>query len=166
MPGTNRTLTAAALAAGLMGAVAPAASAVDTSSLTGPPAGCEVDTQRVAEETPGPFEGVGWTVGETGNLCGNLGYLFLETEGGTASSPTKVLLYHHGEQVATQPADDVRVLLGGHSDFHVALRFQEPLPEDAAHADATFATTVYAWNPFAGDGDAMPIGPLPPGIDI
>src|SRR5699024_10386701 len=84
----------------------------------------------------------------------------------TASSPTKVLLYHHGEQVATQPADDVRVLLGGHSDFHVALRFQEPLPEDAAHADATFATTVYAWTPFAGHGDAMPIGPLPPGSDI
>src|SRR5699024_4728360 len=121
---------------------------------------------RVAEETPGPFEGVGWTVGETGNLCGNLGYLFLETEGGTASSPTKVLLYHHGEQVATQPADDVRVLLGGHSDFHVALRFQEPLPEAAAQAGATCASSVYARNPFAGDGDAMPIGPPPPGIDI
>ena len=166
MSRSARTMSATALAVGLTAATAPAANAVNTDSLGGPPAGCEVDVEQVAAETPGPFEGVGWTVGEHGNLCGNLGYLFLETEGGTGSSPTKVLLYHHGEQVATQPGDTPRVLLGGHSDFHVALRIQQPPAEDEANADADYLTTVYVWNPFAGDGDVTPIGPLPPGITI
>lgn len=166
MSRSTRTLTAAALAAGLMAAMAPAANAVNTDSLMGPPADCEVDVQQVADSTPGPFEDVGWRVGEHANLCGNLGYLFLETDGGTGSSPTKVLLYHHGERVATQPGDTPRVLLGGHSDFHVALRIQQPPADDEANADADFLTTVYVWNPFAGNGDAMPIGPLPAGVTL
>lgn len=159
-----RTLSATAVAAGLLAAMAPAANAINTDSLGGPPADCNVDVEAVATATPGPFEDVGWTVGEHSNLCGNLGYLVLETEGGTVTSPTKVLLYHHGKQVATQPADDTRVLVGGHSDFHVALRFQQPPADDEANADAGYLTTVYVWNPFAGDGDATPIGPLPAGI--
>ena len=166
MSRTTRTLTATACAAGLIAAAAPVAGAVNTDSLGGPPAGCEVDVNRVAEETPGPFEGVGWTVGQHANLCGNLGYLFLETEGGTVSSPTKVLLFHHGEQVATQPGDTPRVLLGGTSDFHVALRIQQDPGPGRPNAETEYLTTVYVWNPFAGEGDATPIGPLPPGITV
>lgn len=161
-----KTTAAAALAAGLLAAAAPAASAVNTDSLMPPPADCAVDTQKIADETPGPFEGVGWTVGESGNLCGNLGYLFLETEGGTATSPTKVVLFHRGAPVATQPAADRRVLLGGHSDFHVALRIQQPPAEGEPNAAATYLSTVYVWNPFAGNGDATPIGPLPAGVTL
>lgn len=164
MSRSTRSLSAAAFAVGLMAAAAPAANAVNTDSLGGLPADCEVDVANVAEETPGPFDDEGWTVGEHSNLCGNLGFLVLETEGGTVTSPTKVLLYHHGKQVATQPADEGRVLVGGHSDFHVALRFQQPPADDEANADAGYLTTVYVWNPFAGDGDATPIGPLPAGI--
>lgn len=166
MVGTTRTLTAAALAAGLLAAGAPAATALNTDSLMPLPGDCEVDTQKIADETPGPFEDVGWTVGANDNLCGELGYLFLETEGGTGSSPTKVLLFHRGETVATQPRDDVRVLLGGTSDFHVSLKFAQPLPEDQPNVNRDYATTVYVWNPFAGEGDASPVGPLPPGIDF
>lgn len=166
MSRTTRTLSATALAAGLFAATAPAASAVNTDSLTGPPADCDVDVEQVADQTPGPFPDVGWTVGETGNLCGNLGYVFLETEGGTASSPTEVLLYHHGEQVATQPGDTPRVLLGAHSDFHVELRIQQEPEDGQANADAEYLSTVYVWNPFAGDGDATPVGPLPPGMTL
>lgn len=166
MSRTTRTLTAAACAAGLLATIAPTAGAVNTDSLGGPPADCSVDVAAVAAETPGPFEGVGWTVGEHENLCGNLGFLFLETERGTVSSPTKVVLYHRGEQVATQPGDTPRVLLGGHSDFHVALRIQQQPAEDEANADATYLTTVYVWNPFAGGGDATPIGPLPAGVTL
>lgn len=164
--GTIRTVTAAALASGLLAAGAPAAMAVNTDSVMPPPADCDVDTQRFADETPGPFPGVGWTVGANGNLCGELGYLFLETDGGTGSSPTKVLLFHRGHPVPTQPADDVRVLLGGHSNNHVSLKFQQPLPEDTPIADTSYLTTVYVWNPFAGPGDATPVGPLPPGMDF
>ncbi|KAA0918506.1 hypothetical protein [Dietzia sp. ANT_WB102] len=163
---TTRTLTATAFAAGLIAAGAPAATAVNTDSLMGPPAGCGVDVQRVAEQTPGPFPGVGWTVGKSANLCGNLGFLFLETRGGTGSSPTKVLLYHHGAQVATQPGSTPRVLLGQHSDFHVELRIQQEPPAGEPNANATYLSTVYVWNPFAGEGDATPIGPLPAGITL
>lgn len=166
MSGSIRNLSIVALAAGVMAAMAPVANGVSTDSLGGPPLDCSVDTQRIANETPGPFEGVPWTVGAHGNLCGELGYLFLETERGTASSPTKVLLFHRGQPVVTQPRDDVRVLLGGQSPFHVSLKFQQPLPEDTPSAGATYLTTVYVWNPFAGNGDATPVGPLLPGMDF
>lgn len=162
----SRTLSAAALAAGLLAAGAPAANAVNTDSLMPPPPNCVVDVQRVATETPGPFPGVGWTVGQNDNLCGELGYLFLETAGGTVSSPTKVVLFHRGQQVATQPGDTPRVLLGQHSNFHVELRIQQEPAAGQPSAAAEYLSTVYVWNPFAGAGDAMPIGPLPRGMTL
>lgn len=166
MPRPTRTLTAAALTAGLLAAVAPAASAVNTDSLAPPPGDCSVDVQRIASETPGPFPGVGWTVGQSGNLCGELGYLFLETAGGTVSSPTNVVLFHRGQRVATQPGTTPRVLLGQHSDFHVELRIAlEPVPGQP-NAGADYQSTVYVWNPLAGAGDATAIGPLPPGMTL
>lgn len=161
-----RALTATALTAGLLASWAPAASAVNTDSLMPPPAGCSVDVQRIAAQTPGPFPGVGWTVGQSGNLCGELGYLFLETAGGTVSSPTRVVLFHRGEQVATQPGTTPRVLLGQHSDFHVELRVQQEPVAGQPNAEAVYASTIYVWNPFAGAGDATPIGPLPPGMTL
>ena len=156
----SRAVAATVFASGLLAAGAPAASAIDTSSLTPPPADCAVDAEKVADETPHPIEGVDWVVGEKGDLCGNLGYLFLETEGGTGSSPTQVVLFHRGEKTATQPEGDRRVLLGGHSDFHVELRIQQPPAEDQANAEATYATTFFVWNPFAGDATAvaLPVG--------
>ncbi|MCT1711813.1 hypothetical protein M3B38_07440 [Dietzia cinnamea] len=82
MAAFTRTVTAAVAAAGVVVAVAPTAAAVNTDSLMPPPPNCSVDVQRIASETPGPFPGVGWDVGAHGNLCGELGFLFLETAGG------------------------------------------------------------------------------------
>ncbi|AWH97565.1 LppP/LprE family lipoprotein [Dietzia psychralcaliphila] len=166
MSGTVRTLTATTLTAGVLVAVSPVASAVNTDSLMSPPAGCAVDVQRIAAQTPGPFPGVGWTVGQSGNLCGELGYLFLETAGGTGSSPTRMVLFHRGVEVATQPGATPRVLLGQHSNFHVELRIQQEPAAGQPNAAAGYASTIYVWNPFAGAGDATPIGPLPPGITL
>lgn len=166
MTTTSRTLSAAALAAGLFAAGVPAAGAVNTDSLMPAPPNCSVDVERIADQTPGPFPGVGWVVGQQGNLCGELGYLFLETDGGTTSSPTRVVLFHRGEQVVTQPGQTPRVLLGQHSDFHVELRIQQEPAAGQPNADATYLSTVYVWNPFAGAGDATPIGPLPPGMTL
>lgn len=166
MSRTIRTLTTTLFAAGLFAAGVPAANAVNTDSLMGPPAGCGVDVHKVAEQTPGPFPGVDWAVGHSANLCGNLGFIFLETQGGTVSSPTKVLLYHRGEPVTTQPGNTPRVLLGKHSDFHVELRIQQEPPAGEPNANATYLSTVYVWNPFAGAGDATPIGPLPAGVAL
>lgn len=166
MSPNSRPLAAAALAAGLLAAGAPVASAVNTDSLMPPPRDCAVDVQRVATETPGPFPGVGWSVGQNGNLCGELGYLFLETAGGTVSSPTKVVLFHRGLQVATQPGSTPRVLLGQHSDLHVELRIQQEPAAGQPNAAAEYLSTVYVWNPFAGAGDATPVGPLPRGMTL
>ena len=154
---TSRAVAATVFATGLLAAGAPAASAIDTSSLAPPPADCAIDAEAIADETPHPIEGVEWAVGEQGNVCGNLGYLFLETEGGTAGSPTQVVLFHRGEQTATQPAGDSRVLLGGESDFHVELRVQQEPEEGDANAEATYASTFYVWNPFAADATAVPL---------
>ena len=41
---------------------------------------------------------------------------------------------------------------------------QEPAPGQP-NAAATYNSTVYVWNPFAGTGDATPI-PLPPGFRL
>ena len=166
MLSTLRALTSAAVAAGLLASAVPAASAVNTDSLAPPLGRCDVDVQRVAAETPGPFPGVGWTVGQQGNLCGELGYLFLETAGGTVSSPTTVVLFHRGEKTATQPGATPRVLLGQRGDFHVELRVQqEPVPGQP-NAAAHYDSTMYVWNPFAGAGDATAIGPFPPGMTL
>ena len=165
MAAFTRTVTAAVAAAGVAVAMAPAAVALNTDSLTPPPPDCSVDVQRIASETPGPFPGVGWDVGAHANLCGDLGFLFLETAGGTVSSPTRVVLFHRGERVATQPGNTPRVLLGQHSNFHVELRIQQEPAPGQPNAAATYNSTVYVWNPFAGTGDATPI-PLPPGFRL
>lgn len=165
MNGFTSTVTAVVAGAGVAVTVAPTAAAVNTDSLMPPPANCSVDVQRIASETPGPFLGVGWVVGAHANLCGDLGFLFLETEGGTVSSPTRVILFHRGERVATQPGETPRVLLGQHSNFHVELRVQQEPAPGQPNAAASYNSTVYVWNPFAGIGDATPV-PLPPGFRL
>ena len=159
-----KTCGVAVAAIGLAGVGAPAASAVNTDSLSPPPP-CSVDVQRIAAETSGPFPGVGWSVGQQGNLCGELGFLFLETAGGTGSSPTRVVLFHRGSPVHTQPGNTPRVLLGSHGDFHVELRIQQPPPNDLPNAFAPYESTVFVWNPFAGAGDATRID-MPPGMTL
>ncbi len=160
-----RRSAAVVAALGLAVATAPGAAALpSTDSLMPPSAGCSVDVDRLADQTPAPANHPGWSAEQTANVCGNLGYVFLETKGGTGSSPTKVVLFHRGEPVATQPAANARVLLGGTSDFHVALRVQQPPAAGEPNAAAGYLTTVYAWNPFIAD--ASPIGPLPAGINI
>ncbi|MEH6821173.1 MAG: hypothetical protein V7706_14620 [Dietzia psychralcaliphila] len=154
MPATTRTLTATALAAGLLAAGAPAASALNTDSLMPPPTDCN-QAQTVRDETPD-----GWTAGDVGNICGELGHLVLEagSEAEDAEAGTsRVLLFHRGERVATQPPDAARIDLGQRSNYHVELLVRQADEGDPA------VSTVYVWNPFAGDGDATPIGPLPPG---
>ena len=136
----------------------------DITGSLGGPVPCDIDPAQVAADTPGPFPDnpqVGWTVGEHNDLGSNVGYLFLETEGGTGSSPTKVLLYHHCTLTGTQTGDhNVRRVLGSSSPFHVSVGEMQPLPEDQPAAAATFNYTVYVWNPAANDitGIDVPFG--------
>lgn len=164
MTSTRRIATATAAAAlGLSVGLAPAAHAAPSTDSLGPaPAGCAVDTEKLAKEAPKPSaEHPGWTVAEHVNECGNLGYVLLETTGGTVSSPSSVILLHRGKPVATQPAHDVRIKVGSHSDFHVELGFQQRPAEGQANADARYQNTAYVWNPLTSDVNA--VGPLPEG---
>ena len=161
-------ITGAALMSTIAFAPAAGAQSVEdpfgdiTGSLGGP-VPCDIDPEQVAADTPGPIPDlpdVGWTVGAHNDLGSNVGYLFLETEGGTGSSPTKVLLYHHCELTGTQPAGDARKVLGSESPFHVSVGEWHAPPEGEPNAAATFDYTVYVWNPVANDmtGIDVPFG--------
>lgn len=162
-----RTVTALAAASLLAtAAVAPVASAApDLTGSLGGPIACDIDPAKVAEETPGPFPDrpeVGWTVGAHNDLGSNVGYLFLETDHGTGSSPTKVLIYHNCELTPTQPTSTSAQVLGSESPMHVSVG-EMKLDDGQATADATFDYTLYVWNPLAGD--VVPV-PLPAGVKI
>lgn len=171
--GSKVRAATAVSAAALMStiALAPAAGAQsvedpfgDITGSLGGPVPCDIDPAQVAADTPGPFPDrpeVGWTVGEHNDLGSNVGYLFLETEGGTGSSPTKVLLYHHCELTGTQTSDkSARRVLGSSSQFHVSVGEWHAPPEGEPNAAATFDYTVYVWNPVANDmtGIDVPFG--------
>lgn len=155
-----RKLTlAAAAAVGLSAALAPAANAApSTDSLGPPPADCEVDTAALAEETPAP-EGMddfpGWTVGDTSDPCGNLGYVVLDTEGGTGSSPNTIVLFHRGETVPTQPEGTEPAEVTGHSDFHVVVETHGEPADGVSNAEAPTTSTAYVWNPL--ESDVVPV---------
>lgn len=137
----------------------------DLTGSLGGPVPCDIDPGQVAADTPGPFPNrpeVGWTAGAHNDLGSNVGYLFLETEGGTGSSPTKVLLYHHCTLTGTQTSDrSARRILGSSSPFHVAVGEWHAPPEGQPNAAATFDYTVYVWNPIANDMTGVA---LPPGL--
>lgn len=143
----------AAVAVGV--AAAPAAGAFpSTDSLGPPPADCSVDAAQVAQDTPAPEnmpEFPGWTVTDRSDPCGNLGYIVLDTRGGTVSSPSTVLLYHRGVPVATQPEAGLPAEVTGHSDFHVVVEQWTAPPPGGANADAPSHSTVFVWNPFTSD---------------
>lgn len=152
----RRTAAAAALAIGAATALAPAAGAwPSTDSLGPPPAGCAVNAQQVADDTPPPpgMNGhfTGWTVTEVSDPCGNLGYILLDTAHGTGSSLSEVLLYHRGAPLPTQPVADLPATVTGHSDFHVVVRQWTAPPPGVPNAEAPHTDTVFVWNPFTGD---------------
>ncbi|HJE92226.1 MAG TPA: hypothetical protein K8V11_14595 [Dietzia timorensis] len=136
----------------------------DITGSLGGPVPCDIDPAQVAADTPGPLPDdpdAKWTVGEHNDLGSNVGYLFLETEGGTGSSPTKVLLYHHCELTGTQTGDNnVRRVLGSSSQFHVSVGTMREPAEDESNAETGFDYTVYVWNPVANGmtGIDVPFG--------
>ncbi|WP_182346751.1 hypothetical protein [Tomitella gaofuii] len=159
IPGKLALTGAAVLTLGV--AAAPAATALpSTDSLGPPPAGCAVDADRVAQDTPPP-EGMptfeGWVVTDLAAPCGNLGYIVLDTKGGTGSSPSAVLLYHRGTPTATQPEPGLPAEVTGSSGFHVVLQQWTAPPPGVPNADAPSRSTLFVWNPFAGDVAPIPL---------
>ena len=125
-----------------------------------PGAECGLDAETLAEETPAPenFEGdfPGWVVENVASPCGNLGAVELSTEGGTGSSPTKVVLVNAGNPTKTQP--EGHTSLGQQFFDFAAVVNEKQAPEgDDPNAEAPQTQSIYVWNPLAGDVVGAPI---------
>lgn len=162
----GRITTVAVGAALTIGAAAPAAQAQPNTDSLAPPAQCDIDLDAIAAEHPVPEDWQswhqGWIAGPSSNLGGDLGYLILDTKGGTGSSPSEVVLFHRCEPTRTQPTGQTRAIAGSSTNFSAAIGWQRS-EEGNATADAPFDYTLWVWNPLAGDAQAIP---LPQGMKL
>lgn len=140
---------------------APADDAPAEDDAPNPGAECGLDAEAIADETPAPadFEGdfPGWTVENVANPCGNLGAVELTAEGGTGSSPTKVVLVNAGTPTKTQPEGDTTTLGQQFFDYAAIVNTAQAPADDDANADAPQSQSIYVWNPLAGDVISAPI---------
>lgn len=105
-----------------------------------------------------PLPGNSWTVWQTGNLCGTLGYAELATAGGTGSSPTQLLLYNEGEFLGTGVRCNALGQVTGSTDESVTVQYRWPIGNDS-NANMRGRTTVtFQWT---GSSVSM-LGELPP----
>lgn len=166
MTTTRRILTATAAAALAAGLAAPTAHAQPNTDSLAPPVQCDIDVDALAADHPVPEEWQdwhpGWVAGPSGNLGGDLGYLILDTAGGTGSSPSDVILFHRCEPTATQPAGHTRAVAGAATNFSVSIGRQRA-EESAANAELPVDYTMWVWNPLTGDAQGIP---LPPGMKL
>lgn len=140
---------------------APGEDAPAEDDAPAPGAECGLDAEAIADETPAPadFEGEfpGWTVENVANPCGNLGAVELSTEGGTGSSPTKVVLVNAGTPTKTQPEGDATTLGQQFFDYAAIVNTAQAPAGDDANAEAPQSQSIYVWNPLAGDVISAPI---------
>lgn len=126
-----------------------------------PGAECGLDAEAIASETPAPedFEGdfPGWAVENVASPCGNLGAVELSTEGGTGSSPTKVVLVNAGTPTKTQPEGNTTTLGQQFFDVAAVVNEQQAPVGDDPNAEAPQTQSIYVWNPLAGDVVGAPI---------
>lgn len=120
----------------------------DQSSDPAPPP-CSPESVPVtadAAKIAPPFPGRGWTVWQTGNLCGTLGYAELATEGGTGSSPTQLLLYNNGQFLGTGITCNALGQVSGSTADSVTVGYRWPIGDDGNSNMRGRATVTYQWN--------------------
>lgn len=110
-----------------------------------------------ATSIPPPLPGHSWTVWQTGNLCGTLGYAELATAGGTGSSPTQLLLYNEGEFLGTGIRCNALGQVTGSTDDSVSVQYRWPIGNDSNANMRGRATVTFQWN---GSSVSM-LGELP-----
>lgn len=140
---------------------APAQDAPAGEDAAAPGAECGLDAEAIAEETPAPadFEGEfpGWVVENVASPCGNLGAVELSTDGGTGSSPTKVVLVNAGTPTKTQPEGDTTTLGQQFFDYAAVVNTAQAPAADDPNTEAPQSQSIYVWNPLAGDVISAPI---------
>lgn len=99
---------------------------------------------------------------ETWDSCAPLSYAVATLEGGTASTPNHILLFHGGEFVGTATTDaygffpEVQQL----SDTLITVTYRYPLPGEPNAAPSGEAVATYAWD--AATQSVVMDGGLPP----
>ncbi|WP_010540498.1 LppP/LprE family lipoprotein [Dietzia alimentaria] len=110
---------------------------------------CSPSTVPVATDAAGiaaPFPDRAWSVWQTGNLCGPLGYAELETAGGTGSSPTQLLLYNEGEFLGTGIRCNALGQVTDSTSDSVTVQYRWPIGSDS-NANMRGRTDVtFQWN--------------------
>lgn len=126
---------------------APTTTTVQSPDPTPPPCSPEsVPVTADAATIAPPLPGVGWTVWQTGNLCGSLGYAELATAGGTGSSPTQLLLYNNGEFLGTGIRCNALGEVSGSTADSVTVGYRWPIGDDSNANMRGRATVTYQWN--------------------
>ena len=162
----------------------PAATVTVTATETTPPSTpgspapetgttCTDSTQAAALESALPqlapfpdFPDLPWVAAEpdreTWDSCAPLSYAVATLEGGTASTPNHILLFHGGEFVGTATTDaygffpEVQQL----SDTLITVTYRYPIPGEPNAAPSGEAVATYAWD--AATQSVVMDGELPP----
>lgn len=110
---------------------------------------CSPSSVPVASDAAGiapPLPGETWSVWQTGNLCGTLGYAELATTGGTGSSPTQLLLYNNGKFLGTGIKCNALGQVSGSTDESVTVQYRWPQGMDSNANMTGRASVTFAWN--------------------
>lgn len=112
----------------------------------------------IAQIAP-PMAGVSWVPTESNfNSCSDFVYVQLETEGGTASSPYQLLLFHDGRFLGTGTSCNLGYqTVTGSDDDQVDVTYRYIVADEPNAAPQGEASVTYRWN---GSGVEM-IGELP-----
>lgn len=127
------------------------ATPADTSPLAPAPTQTQCDPSSVpvssnAASIAPPLPGVAWSVYQTGNLCGTLGYSELATTGGTGSSPTQLLLFNRGEFLGTGIKCNALGQVTGSTDDSVSVQYRWPVGDDSNANMSGRAKVTFQWN--------------------
>lgn len=110
---------------------------------------CSEETVPVSADAAGiapPLPGESWTVWQTGNLCGTLGYAELATAGGTGSSPTQLLLYNEGRFLGTGIRCNALGQVTSSNAGSVTVQYRWPVGNDSNANMSGRAVVVFQWN--------------------
>ncbi|MCD2262445.1 LppP/LprE family lipoprotein [Dietzia aurantiaca] len=113
------------------------------------PTECSPSSVPVATDAAGiapPLPGASWSVWQTDNLCGPLGYAELATTGGTGSSPTQLLLYNEGEFLGTGIRCNALGQVTGSTEDSVSVQYRWPVGNDSNANMSGRADVMFRWN--------------------
>ncbi|WP_181064459.1 LppP/LprE family lipoprotein [Pseudoclavibacter sp. AY1F1] len=153
---------------------APSAAQPSQSSAPETGTACADSTQTAALEEALPqvaaypaFPDLAWVPAEpdreTWDSCAPLSYAVVTLEGGTASTPHHILLFHGGEYVGTATADAYGFFpeISQSSDILITVTYRYPLEGEPNAAPTGEAVATYAWDEATQsvvmDGDLPPV---------